>query len=99
MTMCRIAIGLAMLMLLGGCHWHPFRPTSENCHKVQEYQRAASVAPLKVPEGVDEPNVKGALVIPTVEVAPPPPGPSDACLDEPPRYKPAPSNKPSAPGI
>ncbi|HMK86460.1 MAG TPA: hypothetical protein VK437_10920, partial [Steroidobacteraceae bacterium] len=39
------------------------------------------------------PNTQGALVIPTVELAPPPPGPHDACLDEPPRYKPAPPNK------
>jgi len=28
-----------------------------------------------------------------VELAPPPPGPKDSCLDVPPRYKPAPPNK------
>ena len=99
MTMWRISIGLAVSMLLGGCHGNPFKATSASCHKAQEYQRAGSVATLKVPEGADAPNVQGALVIPTVEVAPPPPGPSDACLDEPPRYKPTPSNKAAAPGI
>jgi hypothetical protein len=54
------------------------------------------VAPLIVPEGADAPNVQGALVIPTVDATAPPPGPNDACLDEPPRYKPAPSTKPAA---
>ena len=97
MTRCRISMGLALSMLLGGCHGNPFKATSDTCHKVQVYQRAASVASLKVPEGADAPNVQGALVIPSVEVTPPPPGPNDACLDEPPRYKPTPSNKPAAP--
>jgi uncharacterized lipoprotein len=96
MTMCRISIALAVSMLLGGCHGNPFKSSFDSCHKVQEYQHAASVAPLKVPEGADAPNVQGALVIPSVEVTPPPPGPSDACPDEPPRYKPTPSNKPPA---
>jgi uncharacterized lipoprotein len=98
MTMGRISMGLAVSMLLGGCHWGLFKPAAETCHKVQEYQRATSVAPLKVPAGADAPNVQGALVIPAVDVAPPPPGPTDACLDDPPRYKPTPSNKPAAPG-
>ena len=48
---------------------------------------------MKVPAGLDSPNTAGALVIPTVEVAPPPPGPNDACYDVPPRYKAAPTNK------
>jgi len=38
-------------------------------------------------------------VIPTVEVAPPPRGPHEQCMDVPPRYKPAPPNKAaSSPG-
>ena len=69
------------------------REGSRDCHRPQEYQRAAQVAPLKVPAGLDTPNTQGALVIPTVDLAPPPPGPHDACLDTPPRYKPAPPNK------
>jgi uncharacterized lipoprotein len=76
--------------LVGGCHM--FSRVAE-CHRAQEYQRAPQLQPLKVPAGLDTPNTQGALVIPTVEVAPPPPGPHDACLDAPPRYKPAPPNK------
>jgi hypothetical protein len=77
-------------VLLNGCHF--FRG-SVDCHRPQEYQRAVQRAPLKVPAGLDTPNTQGALVIPTVELAPPPPGPHDACLDSPPRYKAAPPNK------
>jgi hypothetical protein len=32
-----------------------------------------------------------------VDLAAPPPGPHDACLDTPPRYKPAPTNKAGTP--
>ncbi len=83
--------------LLGGCHAVSQR-LNPDCHVRQEYQQARQVAALKVPEGLDSPNTEGSLVIPTVELAPPPPGPKDACLDIPPRYKPAPANKAGAPG-
>ena len=52
-----------------------FARLKADCHRPQEYQRAVQVAPLKVPAGLDTPNTQGALVIPTVELAPPPPGP------------------------
>lgn len=82
--------------LLGGCHI--VSRLNPDCHIKQEYQRASEVAPLKVPDGLDSPNTQGALVIPKVELAPPAPGPKDACLDLPPRYKPAPANKAATPG-
>ena len=91
----RPAVFLAAAMLLNGCRLiHGYQA---NCHKPQEYQRAVERAPLKVPEGLDSPNTQGALVIPTVGVAAPPPGPHEACLDIPPRYKPAPTNKAGTP--
>ncbi len=92
MRLIRIPAMMAAALFLDGCSrmLHGFAP---DCHKPQEYQRAAQVAPLKVPPGLDSPNTQGALVIPTVELAPPPPGPREACLDTPPRYKPAPPNK------
>jgi uncharacterized lipoprotein len=91
MTMVRWALVVGMI-LLTGCHSILGRFTP-NCHSPQEYQRATQVAPLKVPPGLDAPNVQSALVIPDVEVTPPAPGPHDACLEAPPRYKPSPSNK------
>jgi uncharacterized lipoprotein len=91
MSLDRALILIAAATLLSGCHL--FSKLTPDCHSPQEYRRAAQVPPLKVPAGLDSPNTEGALVIPTVELAPPPPGPKDACLDIPPRYKPAPQNK------
>jgi len=84
-------------MILCGCH-HIVSRLNPDCHVKQEYQHAKQVPPLKVPEGLESPNTQGALVIPTVELAPPPPGSKDACLDLPPHYKPAPPNKAATPG-
>jgi hypothetical protein len=94
----RIVPLIAVAILSSGCArlLHGFAP---DCHKPQEYQRAVQKPPLQVPVGLDTPNTAGAMVIPTVEVAPPPRGPRDQCMDVPPRYKPAPPNKAaSSPG-
>jgi len=85
-----LLIVAATAPLMSGCIFGKLTP---DCHTRQEYQRAGQVAPLKVPPGLDNPNTQSALVIPDVPVAPPPPGRKDACLDVPPRYKPAPPNK------
>lgn len=92
----RIIVVMGSVMLLCGCH--VARRLNPDCHTKQEYQHSVQVPPLKVPEGLESPNTQGALVIPDVELSPPPPGPKDACLDLPPRYKPAPPNKAAAPG-
>jgi uncharacterized lipoprotein len=89
---------IVVAILSSGCArvLHGFAP---DCHKPQEYQRAAQRPPLQVPAGLDTPNTTGALVIPVAGVAPPPPGRRDQCMDVPPRYKPAPPNKAaSSPG-
>jgi uncharacterized lipoprotein len=91
MSLDRVLILIAAATLSSGCHM--FSKLTPDCHRPQEYQRAGQVPPLKVPAGLDKPNTQGALVIPEVELAPPPPGPKDTCLDVPPRYKPAPPNK------
>jgi len=54
---------------------------------------SVQLAPLKVPAGLDTPNTQGALVIPAQEVTPPPQAANAACLDTPPRYKPASPSK------
>jgi uncharacterized lipoprotein len=91
MSLDRVLMLIAAAALMSGCHL--FSKLTPDCHTHQEYQRAGQVAPLKVPAGLDSPNTQGALVIPTVGVTPPPPGPKDACLDVPPRYVAAPPNK------
>ncbi len=96
MSFDRVLMAMTAAALLSGCHL--FSKLTPDCHTPQEYQRAGQVAPLKVPAGLDAPNTKDALVIPTVDLAPPPPGPKDVCLDVPPRYKAAPPNKAASSG-
>jgi uncharacterized lipoprotein len=91
MSLDRILLLVAASALMSGCHL--FGKLNPDCHSPQEYQHALSAPPLKVPAGLDSPNTTGALVIPAVADAPPPPGPHDSCFDVPPRYKPAPPNK------
>jgi uncharacterized lipoprotein len=92
----RIVAAAAAVAALSGCHL--LSRLQPDCHHPQEYQRAREVSPLIVPPGMDKPNTSGALVIPTVELAPPPPGPRDVCLDIPPRYQAAPANKAASSG-
>jgi opacity protein-like surface antigen len=96
MSLDRVLMLIAAAALTSGCHL--FSKLTPDCHTTQEYQRAGQIAPLKVPAGLDSPNTQGALVIPTVALAPPPPGPNDACLDVPPKYMAAPSNKAATAG-
>jgi uncharacterized lipoprotein len=91
MSFDRILLLVAASTLMSGCHF--FSKLNPDCHTTQEYQHALSAPPLKVPAGLDSPNTAGALVIPAVTDAPPPPGSKDSCYDIPPRYKPAPPNK------
>jgi uncharacterized lipoprotein len=91
MSLDRVLVLIAASALMSGCHI--FTKLNPDCHVKQEYQHALSAPPLMVPAGLDSPNTSGALVIPAVADAPPPPGPQDACYDVPPRYKAAPQNK------
>ncbi|MDE1922980.1 MAG: hypothetical protein KGL92_07350 [Gammaproteobacteria bacterium] len=86
MTIRRTLIFVCLAALTGGCH-----ALRENCNAVQEYQVAREAPPLRVPVGMDSPDVEDVLVIPAAPaVAPPPRGPKDACLDAPPKYRDAP---------
>lgn len=89
MSLDRMILIVAIALLASGCHSRGVAV----CHRPQEYQSAVQLAPLKVPAGLDTPNTQGALVIPALEIAPPPPAANSACLDTPPRYKPASANK------
>ncbi|MGO9036698.1 MAG: hypothetical protein ACLPX1_15250 [Steroidobacteraceae bacterium] len=91
MSLERITLIIAAATMASGCHM--FSKSVPDCHRPQEYQSAVQVAPLKVPAGLDTPNTQGALVIPALDVTPPPPARNAACLDAPPRYIPAPANK------
>lgn len=80
------------LLLLGGCH---LLRNVGSCHKPQGYEKATSVAPLKIPSGLDTPDTTNALRLPVLnEPAPPKRSGKDPCLYEPPSFK---VTKPAAP--
>ena len=76
----------AVLPVLSGCH--AMRAlTAESCHKPQLYMQAASIAPLKIPVGLNSPNTTEALVVPPLKgPTPPPPAANQPCLDAPPSF-------------
>jgi len=84
-------LGLICVVSLAftGCHpIQSLRSRELSCHKKQPYMAATSVAPLKIPAGLDNPDTTNALHIPPLsEPAPPPRRGKEPCLDEPPSYK------------
>ena len=93
----KVGMILALSVALSGC-LHPIRALKArafSCHNKQPYMASESVAPLKIPPGLDQPDTTNALHIPDLkEPAPPPRSGHDPCLDEPPSFKVA---KPAAP--
>jgi uncharacterized lipoprotein len=81
---------VAMIAALGGglsgCHaWHHLTHSCAN--DTDRYLQATSVAPLRVPLGIDPPDAKSAMQVPPLnEPALPPRGSRDPCLDEPPKF-------------
>ncbi len=79
---------LAVLVGLAGCHpLQKLRGGGGACHDTKPYMKAQSVAPLKIPPGLDSPDTANALHIPALNApAPPPRKRTDPCLDEPPPF-------------
>jgi len=92
MSLDRVLLVVAAAALMSGCHLFG-KLTAGLPYSAGISTSRPRWAQLKVPTGLDSPNTQGALVIPVVLLAPPPPGKKDACLDVPPRYTPAPPNK------
>lgn len=82
----------AVLPVFAGCHvplrmpWH-HGPHIASCYKPQPYMQAESIPPLKIPQGLDSPDNRNALVVPAVKgPAPPPPKVGEPCLYAPPSF-------------
>jgi uncharacterized lipoprotein len=77
---------VAVLVGITGCH--PLRRIGGSCHDTKPYMKAQSVAPLKIPTGLDTPETSNALHVPALNT-PAPPGrkKTDPCLDDPPPFK------------
>jgi uncharacterized lipoprotein len=81
----KVGLILVAALALGGCR---VMRGANSCHKTQAYMAASSVAPLKIPPGLDVPDTTNALHIPDLkEPAPPRRKGKDPCLDEPPPFK------------
>lgn len=91
-----LALSAAVLLSLGGCKTLHHLASGESCNKPQPYQRATSIPPLAIPQGLDAPDTSHALEVPQLnEPAPPPRGPNDPCLSTPPSFNvPQPNARP-----
>jgi hypothetical protein len=79
---------LAALVCLAGCHpLRALRNVGGSCHDAKPYMKAGSVAPLKIPVGLDTPDTASALHVPALNQPElPPRKATDPCLAEPPPF-------------
>ena len=78
-------VAVAALTGLAGCKH--LRNIGGACNDTKPYMKSASIAPLKIPPGLDTPDTANALHIPALNTpAPPPRKKNDHCLDEPPPF-------------
>ena len=82
-----LKLGIVLAVAFGARGCHPIRALrvpGNSCHHKQPYMAATSVAPLKIPPGLDNPDTTNALHIPPLnEPAPPARKGKEPCLDEP----------------
>ncbi len=74
---------LLACLSLGACKHGPAA-----CTKPGDYEGAESIAPLRIPSGLEAPDTRGALKIPELADSTQTLPPAGTCLDQPPRYAP-----------
>lgn len=75
-----LLLTLAILASLAGC-----KALRSNCHEPGAYSGARSIPPLVVPPGLEAPDTRGALRVPELQEPERPRGPSEPCLESPPK--------------
>ena len=80
----RSGLWLAVACLIGGCGMFGGGPS--DCSKPQAYQESVSIDPVKVPEGLTEPDSTGTMAIPARSADSPVQPEEGPCLDAPPPY-------------
>ncbi len=86
----KIATGflcLALLMGVSGCHTLRNKLTESRCTESRTYEGQGSVAPLKIPVGLDAPDTTAGLRLPQLNVPAAPRAANAPCLDAPPSFK------------
>jgi len=82
-----LALSSAVLLMLSGCKVIHHITHDDACNKPQAYQRASSIAPLNIPQGLDGPDTSRALDVPPLnEPAPRALTPKDPCMYAPPSF-------------
>lgn len=96
MSRATMALSAAVLLALSGCKTLHHLTHDDSCNKPQPYQRATSVPPLTIPQGLNSPDTSHALDVPKLDEPPPPPRkPGDPCLSAPPTFNvPQPNARP-----
>ncbi|HUI62140.1 MAG TPA: hypothetical protein VLX90_18075 [Steroidobacteraceae bacterium] len=84
-----MAVAVVAMATLTACHpLRTLRNVGGTCHDAKPYMKASSIAPLKIPAGLDTPDNATALHIPALnQPAPPPRKHTDPCLEEPPPFQ------------
>jgi uncharacterized lipoprotein len=90
-----LALASAVMLALSGCKTIHHITHDDTCNKPEPYQRATSIAPLAIPQGMSSPDTSHALEVPTLDEPPPPPRTvKDPCLAAPPSYNAPEANAP-----
>ena len=80
---CLLAVAL---LALSGCSWM-HRKRVSSCRELTVVDQANTIAPLRVPTGLDAPDTRNAIKVPELNEPEKPRLPTDPCLSRPPRYK------------
>jgi uncharacterized lipoprotein len=82
-----LALSSALLLALSGCKTIHHITHDDTCNKPEPYQRASSITPLAIPQGMSTPDTSHALEVPPLNEPPPPPRTvKDPCLAAPPTF-------------
>ena len=92
MSALRPLVLLAACLPLAGCG----TMFAVKCAKPEDFASAVDNPPLKVPEGKDAPDTRGALKIPALEGTEAARPADQPCIDTPPKFTPA-APRPTAP--
>ena len=76
-----LLLSVAML-LLGGCG----SLFKSSCAKPEDYAGAVDNKPLQIPAGLQGPDTRSALPVPSLNEPERPRAPTEPCLDAPPKY-------------
>jgi uncharacterized lipoprotein len=80
------SLGIVLTLVSVGLSACFFGGRDQSCRKQGEYQRSASAAQIKIPEGLDTPRPSDRLVIPEVTLDEDAVPPDNPCLEQPPDF-------------